>query len=564
MFAVPGWSVSANQLKTQTSEKSKPAKNGIPAPNDPEDSGSKSGKKRKRSSGKSKAKDVNSSNLSDMWEKVIEGKTEPKEKGHSEKRQKVAEDLAGSLVVESAESEKKSKKTKKEKKDGPRNEKDAQIQEGSIVDATNSTRSPAIEENDVPVEAVKIKKSKKEKKKERRISQIDAKDDLVPTKAIEESPSEPALKAIAPPKPTTQLTPLQASMRQKLISARFRHLNQTLYTTPSAHSLSLFQDNPEMFTEYHEGFRKQVEVWPENPVNGYIEELKARGKVRGPQQGKGKQQEAKDAKLAVQGPHKTPLPRTAGTCHIADLGCGDAQLSSSLQPQLKKLNFKVHSFDLQSPSPLVTKADIANLPLADGSIDVAIFCLALMGTNWIDFIEEASRILHWKGELWIAEIKSRFRRVKGAKDRVDHSVGNRKRPSGQETKANKKDAKKLSEAANDEIAAVEVDGLEPANQETDVSAFVEVLRKRGFVLKQQDGDMGKGAVDLSNRMFVKMTFLKALTPIKGKCVPVPKGMETVGSGETWKKKSKGKFVDEEENHVSSEAAVLKPCVYKLR
>jgi ribosomal RNA-processing protein 8 len=131
---------------------------------------------------------------------------------------------------------------------------------------------------------------------------------------------------------------------------------------------------------------------------------------------------------------------------------------------------------------------------------------------------------------------------------------------GNRQKGGKKDKKKAEEedaVIDDAALMVEVDGNDDTKQETDVSAFVEVLRKRGFVLK------GEGAVDLSNRMFVKMHFIKGLTPIKGKCVPVPKGMEKMGL-ETWKKKPK-KFLDAEDDvPVSSEAGVLKPCVYKLR
>lgn len=250
-----------------------------------------------------------------------------------------------------------------------------------------------------------------------------------------------------------------------------------------------------------------------------------------------------------------PLPRTEGTCTIADLGCGDAGLASGLQPSLKKLKLKIHSFDLQNPSPLVTKADIANLPLEDGSVDIAIFCLALMGTNWVEFIEEAFRILRWKGELWVAEIKSRFGRVGGSKaqhKRVEHSVGNRVKNS----KPDKKASKNQDEEVHGTDLAVEVDG-EERKEETDVSAFVEVLRKRGFVLQ--------GQVDLQNRMFVKMCFVKGATPIKGKGVPVPKGMVEEGRAvETWRKKPKGKFIEKDEEVVSSEATVLKPCVYKLR
>lgn len=514
MFAVPGWSVSSSSLKTQSIENPKPEAKGAPQTNKDE-SEAKSNKKRKRS-GKSKASDVNPANLADLWETVIEGKPKPK-KEKSKKRQKISEDKDNAGRVEEVSAP---------------NGEESPNEDGAVGSIGGEAQSTAAE--------LEKKKKKKKPKKERSGT------------SNEESTAESATNAAPPPplKPVAQLTPLQASMRQKLVSARFRHLNQTLYTTPSAHSLSLFQENPEMFTEYHEGFRRQVEVWPENPVDGYIAQIKARGAVKGHQR-KGSEKDAQTEEA---------LPRTGGNCNIADLGCGDAALSTALQLYTKKLHLKIHSFDLQAPIPLITKADIANLPLPDNSIDVAIFCLALMGTNWVSFIEEAFRILRWKGELWIAEIKSRFGRV-GKSKVVAHSVGNRqtnKKP------VDKKAHKRQEEEADDAVAAVEVDGHEDRNAETDVSAFVEVLRKRGFVLKGEGQGGETGSIDLSNKMFVKMHFVKGLTPIKGKCVPVPKGMEQMGL-ETWKKKPKGKFIDEEaDEHISSEAGVLKPCVYKLR
>jgi ribosomal RNA-processing protein 8 len=509
MFAVPGWSLSSASLKTQTIEKPKAETSGASPISNGEVDETKLGKKRKRS-GKSQASNVNPANLADLWETVIEGKPKTKKEKHK-KRQKISQDEADSGEVDET--------TPGVDKNAP---------DSIVKEAQDVTTS---------LEKKKRKKSKKEQAEQHGIGN-------------EKSTADSATHTIAAPtsKPVAQLTPLQASMRQKLISARFRHLNQTLYTTPSAHSLSLFQENPEMFTEYHEGFRRQVEVWPENPVDGYIAQIKVRGGIRGPQRKGGEKENQSEI----------PLPRTGGTCNIADLGCGDAALSTALQPHTKKLHLKVHSFDLQAPIALITKADIANLPLPDDSIDLAIFCLALMGTNWVSFIEEAFRILRWKGELWIAEIKSRFGRV-GKSKVVSHSVGNRQRKP-----LDKKAAKRQEEEADDAVAAVEVDGLEDRNAETDVSAFVEVLRKRGFVLKGEGQGGETGSIDLSNKMFVKMHFVKGATPIKGKCVPVPKGMEKMGL-ETWKKKPKGKFIDEEaDEHISSEASVLKPCVYKLR
>lgn len=502
MFAVPGWSVDSSALKTQKAPEQPTPKTGD-AKNDEEGAITSSSKKRKRNG---LAKEVNKDNLADMWERVIEGK--PKQK-----------------------------KVKKEKK-----------LEAAMVGGEDETKSAVVGEEEKSAAAAagseeRVKKEKKKKNKKGSPS----------TEALDKAEEESKPDITAPPPATkTKLTPLQASMRQKLISARFRHLNQTLYTTPSAKSLSLFEENPEMFSEYHEGFRRQVEVWPENPVDGYLHAIQARGKARG--------QPAKGTEDAI-----LPLPRTANICNIADLGCGDAALAAALQPHLKKLGIKIHSFDLQSPSPLVTRADIANLPLGEGSVDVAIFCLALMGTNWVDFIEEAYRILRWKGELWIAEIKSRFGRVgKGGNRVVEHSVGNRKKTNAVENKEAKKAKKRKEDEFDDEVAAVEVDG-QAKGEETDVGAFVEVLRKRGFVLKGE-GQPGKKeeGVDLRNRMFVKMQFIKGTTPVKGKGVPVPKGMGEATGQQTWKPKPKAKFVEEEDEVVGSEAAVLKPCVYKLR
>ena len=39
----------------------------------------------------------------------------------------------------------------------------------------------------------------------------------------------------------------------------------------------------------------------------------------------------------------------------------------------------------------VEVCDMANVPLEDESVDVAVFCLSLMGTNFLNFIAEACR-----------------------------------------------------------------------------------------------------------------------------------------------------------------------------
>ncbi|KAF9774885.1 hypothetical protein IL306_007083 [Fusarium sp. DS 682] len=487
MFAVPGWSVSADGLKAEA-----PVKNNS-APG-------KQSRKRKRNNAAAATENVTPSTVADLWESVIEGKK-----------------------TEQPKTEQPAKKQKKQKK-----------AKGGEGDKTDDKKDDKKEDDDV--EQPKPKKEKKDKKqKEKQKSTEDS------TEATT-SPAKDVVAKTAPlPPAPPKLTPLQASMREKLISARFRHLNETLYTRPSEEAFNLFDESPEMFDEYHEGFRRQVKVWPENPVGSFLKDIRTRGKVR--QHSKGKPG-APPTPL-----DKTPLPRTQQECTIADLGCGDARLAEALQTDGKKLRVNVKSYDLQSPSPLVTKADIANLPLPDGSVNVAVFCLALMGTNWVDFIEEAYRILHWKGELWVAEIKSRFGPIRNKNAPVTHSVGNRKK-NAVAGKKGKKGAD--NNAEHDEDLAVEVDGVDDRRRETDVSAFVEVLKSRGFVLQ---GD--REAIDLSNKMFVKMHFIKGASPTKGKHVKeqeMPKG-----------KRGIIRRIDpiDEEPEVN-EASVLKPCVYKIR
>jgi hypothetical protein len=42
---------------------------------------------------------------------------------------------------------------------------------------------------------------------------------------------------------------------------------------------------------------------------------------------------------------------------------------------------KVHSFDLVAAAPHVVACNMAHVPLEDASVDVAVFSLALMGTD---------------------------------------------------------------------------------------------------------------------------------------------------------------------------------------
>ncbi|KAJ5712321.1 hypothetical protein N7493_008789 [Penicillium malachiteum] len=495
MFAVPGWSISAAPKRENQT------------PNPPKESTNEknNAKNNKRKRGNDS---ITRGNVDEMYRKHIEGhKSRP------------GANKAG----------KKQKKEKQAEKETPVTE-----------NVTKEAPAPAAQED----ENTPKKKQKKNKKNKDQNGQSDqAQEDKADSKpAAATSTSIEAITA-APPTTTATLTPLQQAMRQKLISSRFRHLNETLYTTDSSKAVELFNANPELFNEYHAGFARQVkESWPSNPVDGYIQFVRRRGVVPMPKRGS---KPSPDKPL--------PLPRRpSGLCAIADLGCGDAGLARALTPSAKKLKLKLNSYDLQAPDPLITKADISKLPLEDGSMDVTIFCLSLMGTNWVSFVEEAWRVLRsdGKGECWVSEVKSRFGKV----TRKKSMIGAQK-PTLSKTQQ-KKQKKKAGDAEDDaDDADIFAEDARPAdtNDETDISAFVEVFRTRGFVLKQE-------SVDKSNKMFVKMEFVKAGgAPTKGKHASVG-GAPAAG---------KKRFVDRKPDAGSGmtpeqEAQVLKPCVYKIR
>ena len=56
----------------------------------------------------------------------------------------------------------------------------------------------------------------------------------------------------------------------KLKSSRFRYLNELLYTQPGAKSFKMFKNDTQAFHIYHEGYMKQAEKWPNDPLQSIV------------------------------------------------------------------------------------------------------------------------------------------------------------------------------------------------------------------------------------------------------------------------------------------------------
>ena len=642
MFAVPGWSISADTLQAQESPKIlKLAKDAQPKNANSTDKGSR---KRKRGVGSSKVVDVTAENLGDLWKKYVERKILGEEKvgdvfvQQDQNKKRKRERKNDSVVAEVVESHNadhedvsevvaqgsiEGKRPNDEEETGNTLEHNTKP-EGSDIAKSNNHIEVANGSPDKgttvqqPLDAkakYERRRAKTARRKEQRALQqadgtlpptrsvtgheivasvpsISSNLDLaettdIPTIAHEKVPpiatktSAKASKHPKPPKPATtntaslppeqavlptNLTPLQQRMAAKLTSARFRHLNQILYTSPSTKAMHLFNESPQSYTSYHAGFRAQVAVWPQNPVEGFIEDVKTRGRTCAPSQKK-MWREMRKGKKANQHPSSTEstdtsksarqmdsLPRTRGVCTIADLGCGDAHLAKSLQPCKQSLNLNLLSFDLakgDTPNAhLITVADISDLASAgvgDGSVDIAICCLSLMGTNWVDVIGECARAVRGGGEVWVAEIKSRFARPGRVMKKGD-GIGKKK---GKKGKGSDDD----DDENVDDAALEEIEDIKGSKDETDVSAFVEVFRKRGLNLK--------GEPDMANKMFVRMRFTKAIRSERENNNDRG-GKARFGDGFRGKQVGKLKFLDNGDEPEVDESKVLKPCVYKTR
>ncbi|CAL1358140.1 unnamed protein product [Linum trigynum] len=194
------------------------------------------------------------------------------------------------------------------------------------------------------------------------------------TKAKHGGQSNELAAASKRPKPSSSSSFLD-KMKARLAGGHFRMLNETLYTCTGGEAFNYFKEDPSLFNMYHAGYQEQMSHWPEQPVNVIIKWLKDHNR----------------------------------SFVVADFGCGDARLAKSVQN-------KVFSFDLISKDPSVIACDMSKTPLDSSAVDVAVFCLSLMGTDYPSYLKEAHRVLKPGDWLLIAEVKSRFDPITGGAD----------------------------------------------------------------------------------------------------------------------------------------------------
>jgi len=157
------------------------------------------------------------------------------------------------------------------------------------------------------------------------------------------------------------LTPVEIKTRLKKFGD-FSKLNRQINTEKSSSTHKRMLKNPEEWHEYHRQYREAREEWKIIPYEVWIEKIK---------------------KMA---------PNTI----IGDFGCGEAKIREAIGARVK-------SFDHVSIDATVESCDMKNVQVDSGTLNVAVYCLSLMGKDWKEYLKEAARCLSFGGYLYITE-----------------------------------------------------------------------------------------------------------------------------------------------------------------
>lgn len=167
---------------------------------------------------------------------------------------------------------------------------------------------------------------------------------------------------------------IERSKRQRTKPAlsEFSKMNKDWSGKNSSEMFKRIQENPEYWQEYHKEYSRIREDWEEIPFVEF-------------------------SKLLSEVPEWI----------VGDFGCGTNEL-------VKRVTNTVYGIDMfieknnHITNLIKVNCDMSNVPLKERTLDVAIFSLSLMGTNYVQYIKEAARLLKPLGHIWIAEPISKW------------------------------------------------------------------------------------------------------------------------------------------------------------
>jgi hypothetical protein len=159
--------------------------------------------------------------------------------------------------------------------------------------------------------------------------------------------------------------------RRNINYGDFSRMNARWNTSYSHTNYERLQNNPEEWMQYHTLYQEARKTWSVLPYQESIKWLQKRSGLV-----------------------------------VGDFGCGEALISKALADK-----HTFHNYDFIAINDNVIECDVAQVPLEDSCLDVAIFNLSLMGLNSADYIREAARTLKLDGQLWIYEVTSHFKNL---------------------------------------------------------------------------------------------------------------------------------------------------------
>jgi hypothetical protein len=191
-------------------------------------------------------------------------------------------------------------------------------------------------------------------------------------------PTKPYPKTTKVKTTTQKETKEEETKNQNRTQSKYQKLTHKMAVQASSTTNTMFKNEPALWEKYHssrdisfKGYDNQDEI----PVNKIIKYLETKNKRR---------------------------------LKILDLGCGRNKIKDHFKSNLK---FTVVGYDHVAYNGSIA-VDISSLPDEYESVNMCIFSQSLMGSNWVDYLIEAKRVLMYGGEIIISESHNRFEDIK--------------------------------------------------------------------------------------------------------------------------------------------------------